>query len=226
VGQLQAHGKVSRGWLGVSIQTVTPDIASSLGIKDAKGALVADVVPGGPAQKAGFEQGDIITAINGQAVEDNRDLTRKVALVPSGQTATFSVVRQGKAQDLRAEIGNRPDDNKVAMNMPNTPTGPGATGSAMGLGLAALTPDARKTFNLSEKASGVVITKVDPNSDAAEKGLQPGDVVQRVGGRTVNTVADVQSSVAEAQKGGRKSVLLLVASSQGGSRFVAVDVGA
>jgi serine protease Do len=111
------------------------------------------------------------------------------------------------------------------MNVPNAPTGPGATGSAMGLGLSALTPDARKTFNLSEKANGVVITKVDPNSDAADKGLQPGDVVQKVGGRAVNTVADVQSGVAEAQKGGRKSVLLLVASSQGGSRFVAVDVG-
>ncbi len=225
VGQLQAHGKVSRGWLGVSIQSVTPEIASSLGIKDQKGALVADVVPNGPAAKAGFEQGDIVTAINGQAVDDNRDLTRKVALVASGQTATFTVVRQGKLQNIRAEIGNRPED-KVAANIPNTPSSPSATGVAMGLGLAALTPDARKTFNLAESTSGVLITKVDPNSDAAEKGLQPGDVVQRVGGRPVHTPAEVQTGVTEAQKGGRKSVLLLVASSQGGSRFVAVDVGA
>jgi len=110
--------------------------------------------------------------------------------------------------------------------MPNQPSGPAATGNAMGLGLAALTPDARKSFNLAESTTGVLITKVDPNSDAAEKGLQPGDVVQRVGGRAVHTPADVQSSVSEAQKGGRKSVLLLVASNQGGSRFVAVDVGA
>jgi serine protease Do len=106
------------------------------------------------------------------------------------------------------------------------PAGPAATGNAMGLGLASLTPDARKTFNLSEATTGVLITKVDPNSDAADKGLQPGDVVQRVGGRMVHTPAEVQSGVAEAQKGGRKSVLLLVASNQGGSRFVAVDVGA
>ena len=225
VGQLQAHGHVARGWLGVSIQSVTPEIASSLGIKDAKGALVADVVPNGPAAKAGFQQGDIVTAINGQAVDDNRDLTRKVALVPSGQTATFSVVRQGKMENLKAEIGNRPDD-KMASNAPVPASGPAATGNAMGLGLASLTPDARKTFNLSEGTTGVLITKVDPNSDAADKGLQPGDVVQRVGGRTVHTPAEVQSGVAEAQKGGRKSVLLLVASSQGGSRFVAVDVGA
>ena len=96
----------------------------------------------------------------------------------------------------------------------------------MGLGLAALTPDARKTFNLAEDTTGVLITKVDPNSDAAEKGLQAGDVVQRVGGHAGAYPADVQSGVTEAQKGGRKSVLLLVASSQGGSRFVAVDVGA
>jgi len=225
VGQLQAHGKVSRGWLGVSIQSVTPEIASSLGIKETKGALVADVVPNGPAAKAGFEQGDIVTAINGQSVEDNRDLTRKVALVASGQTASFTVIRQGKQQNIKVEIGNRPDD-KVAANMPNQPSGPAATGNAMGLGLASLTPDARKTFNLAEGTTGVLITKVDPNSDAAEKGLQPGDVVQRVGGRAVHTPAEVQSGVSEAQKGGRKSVLLLVASSQGGSRFVAVDVGA
>ena len=225
VGQLQAHGKVTRGWLGVSIQSVTPEIASSLGIKDSKGALVAEVVPNGPAAKAGFEQGDIVTAINGQAVEDNRDLTRKVALVPSGQTATFTVLRQGKMENLKAQIGNRPDD-KVASNTPMPSAGPTATGNAMGLGLASLTPDARKTFNLAESAAGVLITKVDPNSDAAEKGLQPGDVVQRVGGRPVHTPADVQTSVAEAQKGGRKSVLLLVSSAQGGSRFVAVDVGA
>jgi serine protease Do len=129
-------------------------------------------------------------------------------------------------ENLKAEIGNRPDD-KGASNAPSLPSGgPAATGNAMGLGLASLTPDARKTFNLAESTMGVVITKVDPNSDAAEKGLQPGDVVQRVGGHAVRTPAEVQSSVAEAQKGGRKSVLLLVASAQGGSRFVAVDVGA
>src|ERR1700742_4024994 len=128
VAQLQAHGKVSRGYLGAEIQSVTPEIASSLGLKDPKGAIVASVVPNGPAAKAGFEQGDIITAINGQAVDDNRDLTRKVALVPSGQTANFSVMRQGKLENLKAEIGNRPDD-KVASNAPMPSAGPAATGN-------------------------------------------------------------------------------------------------
>src|SRR5580693_10793935 len=145
VGQLQAHGHVSRGWLGVSIQSVTPEIASSLGLKDAKGALVAEVVPNGPAAKGGFEQGDIILSINGVAVEDNRDLTRKVALVPSGQSAVFAINRQGQVKTLKADIGNRPDD-KVASDAPNPAPGPVATGNAMGLGLASLTPEARKTF--------------------------------------------------------------------------------
>ena len=225
VAQLQAHGHVTRGWLGVQIQSVTPEIAASLGLKDAKGALVAQVVPKSPAAKAGFQQGDIITAINGKDVEDNRDLTRKVALVPSGQIANFQVLRQGQAKTLKALIGTRPDE-KMAANAPSKPATPTATGNAMGLGLAALTPNARKVFNLSEDTTGVVITKVDPNSDAAEKGLQPGDVVQRIGSRDVHTPADVQSGVAEAKKGGRKSVLLLIASAQGGSRFVAVDIGA
>jgi serine protease Do len=225
VAQLETHGHVSRGWLGVQIQAVTPEIASAVGLKDAKGALVAEVVPNGPAAKAGIEQGDIIVAINGQGVDDSRDLSRKVALVASGQSAAFTVVRNGQSRTVKADIGLRPDD-KVASAAPNPPAGPAATGNAMGLGLAALTPEARKAFNVPEGSAGVIITKVDPNSDAADKGLQPGDVVQKVGTRVVHTPADVQSGVAEAQKGGRKSVLLLVASVQGGARFVAVDIGA
>ncbi|MGH6827757.1 MAG: Do family serine endopeptidase [Rhizomicrobium sp.] len=225
VAQLQAHGHVSRGWLGVEVQPVTPEIAASLGIKDAKGALVADVIPNSPASKAGFEQGDIITTVNGQSVEDSRDLMRKVALVPSGQIASFSVERSGQAKMLRADIGLRPNEN-VAANMSGTPAAPAATGNAMGLGLAALTPEARKAYNVADDTAGVVITKVDPTSDAADKGLQPGDVVQKIGNRMVHTPADIQSGVAEAKKGGRKSVLLLVASAQGGSRFVAIEIGA
>jgi len=152
------------------------------------------------AAKAGFEQGDIITAINGVGVDDNRDLTRKVALVASGQSATFTINRQGQVKTIKADIGNRPDD-KVASDTPHPAPGPVATGNAMGLGLASLTPEARKTFNLNEAATGVLITKVDPNSDAADKGLQPGDVVQKVGNKLVHTPAEVQSGVAEAQKG-------------------------
>jgi len=226
IAQLKEHGRVTRGYLGVNIQTVTPDIASSLGLKDGKGALVAEVVAGGPAAKAGFEQGDIVTAINGQAVEDATDLTRKVASVPNGQTATFSVARQGKPMQIKVTIGARPDQPQLASLTPNKDgmIGP-SSATAAGLGLSSLTPESKKNFNIAENVvNGAVITKVDPDSDAADKGLQPGDVVLRVGNRIVRTPADFQTGVAEAKKGGRTNVLLLVAHSQGGTGFVAIDI--
>jgi serine protease Do len=223
VTQLKASGHVSRGYLGVNIQSVTPEIASSLGLKDNKGAIVADVVAGGPAARAGIEQGDIVTALNGQAIDDNSDLTRKVAAVPAGQTAVFSINRAGKALQIKAVIGNRPNE-KVAANEPGDAGPPAASANAAGLALSSLTPEARRTYGVADGVnSGAVITKVDPDSDAADKGLQPGDVVLKVGNRTVRTPADFQTGVAEAKKGGRSSVLLLVQRSQGGTAFVAID---
>ena len=223
VAQLKDHGKVSRGYLGAEIQSVTPEIASSLGLKDGKGAIVATVVPGGPAAKAGFEQGDIVTSIDGKDVADSRDLVRKVAGFTAGASTNFAVNRQGKPMNLKVSIGARPDE-KVASVAPATPSGGASTATAMGLGLAALTPEARRTFNLTESAGGVIITKVDPESDAADKGLQAGDVVLKIGGQTVKTPQDIQSGVADAKKSGRKNVLLLVARSAGGTGFVAVDI--
>jgi serine protease Do len=226
VGQLKTHGRVTRGYLGVNIQSVTPEIASSLGIKDSKGAMVAEVVPTGPAAKAGFEQGDIVTAIDGQSVDDATDLTRRVANVPTGQVATFNVSRQGKPMQLKVTIGTRPDQQQVASNAPdrNGMMSPSAANAA-GLGLSSLTPETKKNFNIAETVvTGAVITKVDPDSDAADKGLQPGDVVLRVGNRMVRSPADFQSGVAEAKKGGKTSVLLLVARTQGGTGFVAIDI--
>jgi serine protease Do len=224
VAQLKAKGRVTRGYLGVNIQSVTPEIAASLGIKDTKGAMVADVVKTGPAAKAGFEQGDIVTAIDGQAVDDATDLTRKVASVPTGQTATFSVMRAGKPLTLKAAIGTRPDE-KVAANVPAGGGASAASANAAGLGLSSLTPETKKAFNVGDSVqSGALITKVDPDSDAADKGLQPGDVVLRIGSHAVKSPADFQAGVAEAKKGGRSSVLLLVQRSQGGTAFVAIDV--
>jgi len=225
VGQLKAHGRVTRGYLGVNIQPVTPEIASALGIKDSKGALVAEVVPNGPAAKAGFEQGDIITAIDGQPVDDSLDLTRKVANVPAGQSALFSVSRQGKPMQIKAAIGTRPDQQQLASNAPNNGLLAPSSANAAGLGLSSLTPETKKNFNISDTVmTGAVITKVDPDSDAADKGLQPGDVVLRVGNRIVRNPADFQAGVAEAKKGGRTNVLLLVAHSQGQTGFVAIDI--
>jgi serine protease Do len=224
VAQLKDHGKVNRGWLGVEIQPVTPDIASAMGLKENKGALVASVVPNGPAAKAGFEQGDVVTAIDGQAVDDSRDVVRRVASLVAGRVTTFNLSRQGKPIQIKVTIGARPDE-KVAANVPGGVPGAGPSASAMGLGLSSLTAESRRAYNLNDDLAGVVITKVDPDSDAADKGLQPGDVVLKIGNRMVRSPADVQSGIAEAQKGGRKSVLLLVARQSGGTGFVAVDIG-
>ena len=224
VDQLKAHGHVARGWLGVEIQSITPDIAASLGIKEAKGAIVASVVPGGPAQKAGFEQGDVVLAVNGKTVDDNRDLTRRVAALQAGMRASFTVNRQGVTKTLTVEIGQRKDQQVASAEPAEEGAMPGATGEAMGLGLAAVTPEMRRSYNLDGNVEGVLITRVDPNSDAADKGLEPGDVLLTVGNRAVHTPHDVESRIADAHAQGRKSVLLLVSGSNG-QRYVAVDIG-
>ncbi|HYS47128.1 MAG TPA: PDZ domain-containing protein, partial [Rhizomicrobium sp.] len=170
--------------------------------------------------------GDIVTAIDGQAVDDATDLTRKVASVQTGQVATFNVSRLGKPLQVKVTIGTRPDAQQVASNAPdkNGMLAP-SSANAAGLGLSSLTPEAKKSFNISENVvTGAVITKVDPDSDAADKGLQPGDVVLKVGNRIVRNPVDFQTGVTEAKKGGRSNVLLLVAHSQGGTGFVAIDI--
>ena len=228
IEQLEAHGHVARGWLGVEIQSITPEIASSMGMTEPKGAIIASVVPDGPAAKAGLRQGDVVLSVDGKQVEDSRDLSRRVAGLTAGSSATFTVNREGKVQQITARIAPRKDD-KVASNedgaAPPSADPSAATGTAMGLGLAAVTPQTRRVFNLDDSTQGVLITKVDPDSDAADKGLQPGDVVMSVSNKMVRTPADIQKGISEAQTLGRKSVLLLVAGANG-SRYVAVDIKA
>lgn len=224
VAALQAHGRVARGWLGVQIQQVTPEIAASLGIKEPKGALVNSLVPDSPAARGGLRQGDVILSVNGKEVSDFHDLTRKVASLPAGKSASFSILREGKHQDLSVTIGAK-KDTQVASAGPQGEGGPAAlaTGKAMGLGLTALTPDVRRAYNIDESIQGVAVTKVDPDSNAAEQGLQPGDVVVSVQNKSVRSPGDVEAKVSAAKSSGLKSVLLLVASG-GVSRFVAVSL--
>ncbi len=224
VAQLQAHGHVARGWLGVQIETLTPDMAASIGLAEPKGAIVVSVVPDSPAAKAGFRVGDVITAINGKGVDDSHELTRRVAGLEAGKSASFAVMRDGASHSLNVTIAPKKDVQVASDEQQGTPgAAQGETGKAMGLGLAALTPDIRHTYNLDDNVQGVVVTKVDPDSDAADKGLQPGDVLLSVSNKAVHSPQDVEKSVAAAHSIGRKSVLLLVASG-GISHFVAVDI--
>jgi serine protease Do len=224
VAQLEAHGRVARGYLGVQIQNVTPEIAQSLGSHDVKGAIVASVVGGGPAAKAGFVPGDVVLAINGKTVEDSRDLTRRVAALPAGIKAVFNVVRGGTPKTFTATIGARKEEQLAANLGPEVNSGvPASTGEAMGLGLTAVTPEVRRNYNLDEHVKGVLVTRVDPDSDAADKGIQPGDVLVSIGNKSVHTPQDIKSQLAGAQASGRKSVLLLI-DGNNGQRFVALKI--
>ncbi len=225
VAQLKAHGHVTRGYLGVVIQSLTPEMAASLGDKNMKGAIVAKVEDGSPAAKAGFKQGDIVVAVNGTGIDDNRDLTRRVGALPVDSTATFTVVRDGKKMTLTATISAR-KQSELAANEPrgNAQSVPASTSQAMGLGLSAVTPTLRSTYNLDKAVDGVVITKVDPDSDAADKGIQAGQVVLSVGNQAVHTPQEIVHRIAEAKAAGRDSVLVLIAT-QDGERFVALKIG-
>jgi serine protease Do len=223
VGQLESHGKVSRGWLGVQIQNLTPEIAASVGSKESKGAIVASIVPASPAAKAGFQPGDLVLAINGKSVEDSRDLTRRVASLPAGAKASFTVIRNGAPKTVNAVIGARKEEQVASNSGPQRNSSMEATGEAMGLGLAAVTPEVRHAYNLDDHINGVLVTRVDPDSDAADKGIEPGDVLVSIANKPVRTPQDIKAQVAGAQATGHKSVLVLVEGSAG-QRFVALKI--
>jgi serine protease Do len=217
VEQLKAQGHVDRGWLGVEIQSVTPDIASSLGLSDAKGALIANVTENSPASRAGFRQGDVVVELNGTRISDSRDLSRDVANLHAGEKANFTVLRDGSRRTLVATIDKR-NPERLAGNTAQ-PQGE----SSLGLTLMPINPALRQQYELDDKLAGVVITAVDPSSEAADKGLRAGDVITRVNGRAVRMPSDIARNIAEAKKAGRESVLLLVAGDEG-EHFVALKI--
>ena len=230
IQQLKTSGAVARGWLGVSIQNLTPDMASSIGVPDAKGAIVAQVVENSPAQRAGFQQGDVVLAINGTNVTDSRDLTRRVAAVRAGDRANFTIVRDGMRRQITATIDKRDLEQLAGMReqtRPGAPVNPQLrqnSTTSLGMSLVPLTAAGRQQYRLEDEVNGVLVTEVDPNSEAAEKGFAAGDVIVSVSNRQVRTPADITRAVADARAAGRDSVLLLVADSQAGERFVALKV--
>jgi len=219
VDQLRKFGHARRGWLGVRIQQVTPDIAESLGLKDPSGAMVAGVNNDGPADKAKVQNGDIILKFNGQDVKEMRNLPRIVAETDIGKEVPIVVWRQGKEVTLSATVGEMPDDDqtKVASAAPSGKPEPPKPMELSGLGLklSPITPDNRDKYQLGQDQKGVVITDVVPGTPAADKGLKAGDVIIEVQQEEVNSPAEVQDRVERVRKSSRKSVLMLVQTSDG-----------
>ncbi len=216
VAQLEAGGQVTRGWLGVQIQPITRDIADSLKLPAAKGALVSDPQPGSPAAQAGIRSGDAIVAVNGQAVETPRDLARRIADVTPGAVAKIDIYRNGAKQTVDVTIGKLPGGDRLAAARPG-PVDSDA-GEQLGLSLA-------PAGDVGERGQGLVITRIDQRSEARRRGLNVGDVIVEAQGRPVSSLEDLAAAVADARSEGRRAVLVRVLQSNT-SRFVALPLAA
>ena len=222
IDSLKETGRVARGWLGVRIQSVTPDIAESLGLPDDEGALVASVTPGGPADEADIQPGDVIVAFDGQKIERMRGLPRIVAETEIGKEVTVDVWRRGEQIEIPVTLGELPSDRELAqMTRGDTEAGPTdrAEFPALGLTVATITAELRERFDLAAEAAGVVVLEVAPDGPAAGEEIRPGDVIVDVDQDAVNSPPEMAAAVEAAREEGRPSVLLLV-SSQGDHRFV------
>ncbi|WP_061027497.1 Do family serine endopeptidase [Bradyrhizobium sp. CCH5-F6] len=226
VDQLRQFGELRRGWLGVRIQSVTDEIAESLNIKPARGALVAGVDDKGPAKPAGIEPGDVVVKFDGKDVKDPKDLSRVVADTAVGKEVDVIVIRKGQEQTKKVTLGRLQDPDKVQAAVKTDEPAPEkpATQKALGLDLATLSKDLRTRYKIKDSVKGVVVTNVDANSDAAEKRLSAGDVIVEVAQEAVSSGADIQKRVDQLKKDGKKSVLLLVSNGEGELRFVALSV--
>jgi len=225
VDQLQEFGETRRGWLGVRIQDVTPDMVEAIdGLAEARGALVTDV-PEGPAMDAGMEAGDVILVFDGVAIEDTRELVRIVGNSPVGKDVPLEVLRDGEMTELVVTLGRRETMEAqafpVAGDMPEEEAAPEET-SVLGLTLSPITEELTEQFGLSAE-EGLVITGIDPASEAASKGLLAGDVITEAGQQEVATFEDLESRVSDARDAGRTSLLLLVRRG-GDPRFVALSL--
>jgi len=220
VDQLRQFGETRRGWLGVRIQDVAPDMVEAIaGLTEARGALVTDV-PAGPALDAGMLSGDVILTFNGQDVSDTRELVRMVALAPVGSAVPVEVLRDGAAVLLQVVLGRREEAEAAVLPASTAPEPQVA--QLLGLTLSDVTAELAEQFALGD-ATGLVITAVDPASDAAAKGLMPGDLIAEAGQQPVATAEELSARIDAAVAAGRRSVLLLIRRG-GDPRFVALQI--
>jgi serine protease Do len=227
VDQLRQFGELRRGWLGVRIQQVTDEIAESLSIKPARGALVAGVDDKGPAKPAGVEPGDVVVKFDGKDIKDPKDLSRVVADTAVGKEVDVVVIRKGQEETKKVTLGRLEDPDKAQPASAKTKDEPAekpVTQKALGLDLATLSKDLRTRYKIKDSVKGVVITGVDGTSDAADKRLSAGDVIVEVAQEAVSNAADIKKRIEQLKKDGKKSVLLLVANGDGELRFVALSV--
>jgi serine protease Do len=223
VEQLKDFGETRRGWLGVRIQNVDPDMADALGIDGTKGALVTDV-PEGPALAAGMKAGDVILRFGGEEVDDTRELVRIVAETEVGRTVDVVVFRDGSEETLQVEIGLLEDATLAAApGAPQTETPPAEEETVLGMTVEVVTDTLRESFGLTNDVSGLVVTGVDDGSDAYVKGMRPGDVITEVGQQPVGSPQDMRRRIEAAEQAGRNSILMLVRR-DGAPRFVALNL--
>jgi serine protease Do len=219
VTQLKEDGHVTRGWIGVQIQPVNADIADSLGLKTAAGALVAEPQSDGPAVKAGIQSGDVIVSVNGQAVKDARDLAKRISGMAPGSKVKLGVVSKGADKTIEVTLGELPREQRQARaNTDDRGESTGTEVPRLGLSLA----PAGKVAGAG--SDGVVVTQVDPDGPAAAQGFRTGDVILDVAGKRVASPEEVRKAFADARSGGKRTVLLRVKSGEN-TRFLAVQLG-
>jgi serine protease Do len=229
IDQLKQYGETRRGWLGVHVQNITEEIATSLGLPEAKGALVAKVSPGSPAAAAGIQPSDVIVKFDGEPIENMRSLPRAVAVTAIGKSVSVELLRKGETKSFSVTIGRLPEDEEDAVPAKGEekllPEAEPEREDLLGLSLAPLTDALRKRFGIAPAIEGVVVVEVKPKSPAAEKDVKPGDVIVEVTQEKVRQPQDVKTRLLAVRKSGRRSVLLLLSDGKGELRFVAVPSG-